>query len=405
MGILRNCKEINRMLRKRGPKAMTKARFRKWLRVNRKGIILVDYGGSLSSNESVFKCKKCGKEWKTTGASVKSGSGCPSCNRKSARVMPEERVRAEWKNKDIELVKYAGSCSSPNSVFKCKKCGYVWTTCVSSLRSAGTGCAKCHCRSRITKEDAVKWLKKNKPNVELVEWGGKRTAISKYRCKKCGYEWSRSFLGLVKCAGCGCARCSGVLRIDEETARKWLIDNNPNISLVSYGGAGRARSRFRCNVCGYEWETGFRNIKNNGSGCSKCDSQSKFDAEKLIKAVEDRGYKVIKYGGSIYAKSRFKCTKCGYEWESKLYTTYRSGKGCMGCYKKGIMWTEEGVKNWLVKNKPKVELLEYGGGVMKDSRFKCHKCGNVWTTKFFSLRNSIEGCPKWQQHRKQGLKG
>ena len=381
-----------------GKTPLTEKEVYKWFRDNCKDIDLVKYVPYVNNNQSLFRCRKCGKEWITSVASIKyRHSGCPICS----RVLPEKFVKAEIrkKYKDIVLVEYAGFATSRDSLFRCRKCGYEWRTSIGYARSKKLKCRKCSLAG-VKVEDVVKKLEQTRPNIELVEWGGSNHHLSRFRCKKCGYEWSVSLNQLNSCKGCGCARCSGVLKVDEETAKERLAETRPNITLVSYGGSASALSRFRCK-CGHEWESSFRHVVgHSGVGCAKCRIyDSKYSYDEMVTEIKGRGIEVVEYGGSPYSFSQFRCSKCGYEWKAKLYLVYHSKCGCMGCYNIRRVWTVERIKEWLSQNKPDIELIEYGGGIVKYSKFKCKICGCEWSTKLFTVLKCVVGCPNWRLHQ------
>ena len=60
-------------------------------------------------------------------------------------LIQNEKLMSEWdyeKNKNIDVSKITFS-SGKKYWWKCKKCGYIWTTTPNKLLSSKTGCPKC----------------------------------------------------------------------------------------------------------------------------------------------------------------------------------------------------------------------------------------------------------------------
>ena len=105
-----------------------------------------------ADTDILFRCRKCGKEFKTSPHSILSkrrgGNGCTECSRKMfalSRALPEEEFlkRVEEKNPNIEVIgKYVNSHEPIEC--RCRKCGNTWTPKTASTLYLGTtGCAKC----------------------------------------------------------------------------------------------------------------------------------------------------------------------------------------------------------------------------------------------------------------------
>lgn len=313
---------------------------REWLKENKPEIELVRYGGGVNK-QSVFKCVTCGNEWTSTFYTIRKGVYCPVCSETSKAVRKErqEQTAKSWlaeKAPNIELVEYAGNFVS-KSKFRCTKCGTEWSESFSVLRYRKGDCPKCGCAKCITKEMAEKWLEEHKPNIKLVEYGGRATEKSKFHCTECGYEWSATLSALKNTTG-GCPKCSNSLRsmknrTTEEEVRKWIKEHRPDIELITYGGSSLCKSSFRCKECGNEWWATFSSIK-QGSGCRLCAYKARtFDEEQARKwlAVHKPNVELVEYGGLLRIKSKFRCMLCGYEWKM-LFTSMRVSKvNCRRC--------------------------------------------------------------------------
>ncbi len=106
------------------------------------------------------KCRICGHEWSPLASSLRQGTGCPECAKKSLAITSREQLKslpkqtpdshstflAKFQEKNphsnqIEIIgQYTGSRQQIRC--KCKKCNTEWEPTAASLLS-GTGCPKC----------------------------------------------------------------------------------------------------------------------------------------------------------------------------------------------------------------------------------------------------------------------
>jgi hypothetical protein len=108
---------------------------------------------------------------------------------------------------------------------------------------------------RMTTEDFVKELAGINPNIEFCDTYTKALDKKKFRCRICGYEWE-TVPSSVR-LGSGCQRCSGKLKIVLEEFVRRLAEINPTIELVDESSFSsiKVSTLFRCKKCGYEWPT------------------------------------------------------------------------------------------------------------------------------------------------------
>ena len=65
------------------------------------------------------------------------------------------------------------------------------------------GCPNCD--KPISLQKVKDWLSVCQPNITVVKYGGKRNSQSRFRCEKCGCEWTTEFK-LIE-MGRGCPKC------------------------------------------------------------------------------------------------------------------------------------------------------------------------------------------------------
>ena len=193
-----------------GHKRVTKNEVIDWLKCNRPTISLVRWGGN-TQKKSRFCCDVCGYRWNATFSHIKRpSSGCPRCNGNELVTKRKAELWLKEHKPHIKLANYSGTVMGL-SVFHCKKCKYEWTSTLNRVKDIGrNGCPACgkqigYKKHRIGEENARQWLSLNRSDIELLYYAGLVKDKSKFRCKKCGYEWYSSFSNIK--SGCGCPHC------------------------------------------------------------------------------------------------------------------------------------------------------------------------------------------------------
>lgn len=116
-------------------------------------------------------------------------------------------------------------------------------------------------------------LKKHKGKIKMFNY----FSVNSYADFECNnhHTWSAK-VGDVVNGGKGCRKCYNVKvsarcrTKEEEVLQKIFSRHGESLTMLKYGGsAASTKSLFRCNVCGYEWETIAKNIYRE-TGCKKC---------------------------------------------------------------------------------------------------------------------------------------
>ena len=225
-----------------------------------------------------WKCRACGRRWRTTYASLLSGSACPDC---SLRLMGESQRRrpedyhARAAERGIRWVGNYPESANHRTEWECAK-GHRWSTDYVHIR-AGTGCPDCARQAHLERCAAVRhdeaayraageragldWLGPLPANV---------TKETRWRCRQCGGLWVGRYNKLPRLPGC--PRCSRARTVERRRrsaacyralARKrgftWL---GPRPRLTT------DHTRWRC-PDGHEWDATYACIA-RGSGCHTC---------------------------------------------------------------------------------------------------------------------------------------
>lgn len=119
-------------------------------------ICIGEYDGI--SKPALHKCRICGYEWRTTPASVLSGTGCPKCNGRYIRTKEEFLKELEEANPDVELVGEFSYMKSP-TLFRCKIDGTEWTAPPLNVVSGASVCPQC--KETLGEKKVRIWLEKH----------------------------------------------------------------------------------------------------------------------------------------------------------------------------------------------------------------------------------------------------
>ena len=145
-------------------------------------------------------------------------------------------------------------------------------------------------------------------------WRGKRGAKMRLRLYR---EGQRNLARLQKFAKSRGGEC---------LSTEWLGHKKPH--------------RFRCGDCGREWETSAGNTLSHHHWCSSCSLRKKWAKEirkrdpfgKMKKIARKKGGVCLspRWMGAL-ASYRFRCGKCGREWNTKPSVILSRGGWCKSC--------------------------------------------------------------------------
>ena len=374
----------------------------RWVVTGRTDLIFKGEKKQLNNNCLwLWECISCGREkWGSIGNIINKGGRCTFCFGSRNRITENEaKIWLMSYAPDIELVKWGGKSCRIKSRFKCKIDGYEWESTFDNIKQ-GSGCPKCSNHVYLTENDVCLWLKENKPDIELMQYGGGASKVSVFRCKIDGHEWRSTFCAVR--TWYSCPKCAGVAKLTRKEVVEWLKVYKPYIVLKRYGGKASCVSLFRCKKCGKVWETTFSALKHSlqDNGCPGCASNGILSRDNAVKWLNK--YKpeinLIKYGGSSgSSESIFECAVCKYKWKTSFSSIKNQGTGCRSCghIRAGEKrkTSEASIREWLKTHRIDIELIRYGGGADTKSLFVCNKCGYRWVASFCCIKNQGTGCP------------
>lgn len=121
-----------------------------------------------------------------------------------------------------------------------------------------------------------------------------------FHCNICGTEWNAQFSNILNghgCRPCGIKKSSSKRIISIEEAKNRIFKQHENkIILLEYSKVSEY-GKFKCNVCGYEWNAIVNSVC-RGNGCKICGLKSsasinKFSFEYVKAFIELKNCKLI----------------------------------------------------------------------------------------------------------------
>jgi hypothetical protein len=208
-----------------------------------------------------FKCTKCQSDFKASPSSVKMGTGCPSCAKKTVawkRRLSTSEVERRLLERKIQLL-------TPHSTMhvrvaaRCLVCGGEWRTLASGLLRAKSpsGCPACSKKKtsrsrRLTHEQVQAQISSVQPNVVMAGKYINDSTRVKARCLLDGCEWFATPSHLKRDTGCPeCARFKQHADSVENLVCERLRMNDRPCSFYLYelaGIAGYVKPGISCNV-------------------------------------------------------------------------------------------------------------------------------------------------------------
>ena len=173
------------------------------------------------------------------------------------------------------------------SKFKCLKCENEWEITINKIlcKSYKDGCLICcNKRKKPQKLENIKKEIKDRFNIQILT--NDEILIKSYKynflCNKCGFIWE-SELGNILNQKNACIKCSkGHYHYNLTEVKEMLLKNHHNkieICDESYISISKP-SKFKCNICDYEWSVKTQNVVNGFNGCPSC---KRSQGERFIK--------------------------------------------------------------------------------------------------------------------------
>lgn len=309
-----------------------------------------------------------------------------------------KQVEVIHKGKIKVLGKFKGSTTKV--LVKCNICGHEWeVTPYNTLK--GIGCRKCVDRSRArTYDDFIREFREiHGDNIEiLTEYQGMSSRL-KLRCTIDGHIWETTANCLIGKKHTGCDECyrRRTRRTHEEYIREMKEIHGDSIEVLGKYYNNATKVPLKCNICGHEWTSVYRNSVTLGYGCKNCGYKRRMKFhEKYINDIKNKfGDKIEILGKYINNRTPIltKCHEHDITWEAKPTDLLKS-HGCRQCTTKAIRRSHEEYVEIMNELHPDIEVLgKYEGSLVKVD-LSCKVCNHKWSTMPNSSIGKKRGCPK-----------
>lgn len=261
-------------------------------------------------------------------------------------------------------------------------------------------------------------------------------------CEYCGKEFEASRPNQIYCSRACSIRKYRNRRVEEIRASctttkgksllEWCNENGERGSLIlseysskneqpadKIAAGSNKKVYWKCGACGHEWAIQLANRTLSGTGCRSCAGHILETNNLYLWCIKngERGQRILSEYSSKNEwlpeeiapisdkKVYWKCSACGFEWETQIQCRTRSYNGCPSCA--GFICETNNLYLWCMKNGERGQRLlsEYSSknklspeeiAPMSDKKvyWECSTCGHSWIT---SLSNRVHGgtdCPK-----------
>lgn len=345
-----------------------------------------------------WKCA-LGHEWQSTIGNRTRGNGCPYCSGKIIikgendleTLRPD--LAKEWhpiKNGDLKPSDIMLNCNK--KVWWLGKCGHEWQSSSNSRVTSNTGCPVCSGKQVL---EGFNDLQTKFPQL-CEEWNYEKNnelgllptnvapASDKrvwWRCCVCGHEW-KSVIGNRTVLGRGCPKCGKEKQIQSaminriakvgslrekrpDVAEEWHPIKNGSLTPDDVTIATNKVIWWQCKE-GHEWKTYISNRTYRNSKCPYCRKNASIERNRK-KAKKVRNYflceKIPALAAELHPTKNgdlkptevdyrsqqsvwWQCSKCGYEWQTKIYSRVHAKTGCPRCSDKNhkrVLCIETGI--------------------------------------------------------------
>jgi hypothetical protein len=246
------------------------------------------------------RCTKCDHEWKPTFGKILMGRRCPKCaDQKTSerQTIPIDKLINQLEDKTIELVcdsHWKGKIRFCD--FRCKQCGYKWTTGVHSVISTGSGCRKCS-RQRVAekaklphKQVDARLLAKGAIRIGPFVATGKAMMV---RFTKCGHELKMTLNSITK--GRGCPRCNRHMKVSKEEYH--IFAQSFGGEVITIASSVSRKSMWRCQL-GHIFERPLAALRHLKRFCPYCTSSlGEASARYIAEAVVGQRFFKVRVPG------------------------------------------------------------------------------------------------------------
>ena len=203
-----------------------------------------------------------------------------------------------------------------------------------------------------------------------------------------------------------------------DVAAKWHPTKNGNLTPDMFTKDSHYEAWWKCPDCGKGWKRKIQGMTQNINGCPVCSKIQIGETKRKI-SVQQKGSLAEKMpelakewhktrNGSLKPtdvtagsneKAWWQCSKCGYEWQTRVVSRGLKHSGCPCCAGQKVLRGvndlatvhPELVKEWHKTKNGNLRPTDVVAGTHKKVWWKCSKCANEWEAEIVSRVNG-RGC-------------
>ena len=255
----------------------------------------------------------------------------------------------------------------------CGDCGNEWRVRPGKRTNDGSGCPRCAVVARgihMRRAKPGNSLAEVYPHLLRIFHPGKNGDLDLHQinagtmvmiwwlCADCGHEWKTEQPRNAGCRPCGTKRRAlamtapnpgeSLLDLHPRIAAEWHPTKNGELLPSQIKENHTSAVWWLCSDCGREWKVSTRNRVAMGAGCRRCSAKEvgkrrstpgpgeslaethpALATEWNIEKNDELTPHDVKYGAA--QKVWWVCSKCGHEWEARVWTRAKKGYGCKPC--------------------------------------------------------------------------
>jgi hypothetical protein len=348
-----------------------------------------------------WKCRKCGYEYKKNGNQrIAQKGGCGVCNGKivvpgiNDMATTHPSLAAECLDDPTKFVAGTGK----RLRWKCGVCGHEWKTTGNQRTTNRSSCGLC---ANSTVVPGINDMATTHPSIakecldDPTMYVAGTSVKLRWKCLKCGYEYTKRGCNRTRGDGCGC--CSKKFVVaginDKATTHPHLAKECLDDPTKHMAGTQK-RLRWRCGKCGHTWSaTGnTRAIQKSGCGCCSnnhvvvgINDMATTHPHLAADCLDDP----TKYVAGTTKRLRWFCSDCKKEYRKTGQE--RLGGGKCGCINHTKSISEEKSMALTHPDLAKEcfdDPTKHTAGTHKVLRWKCGRCGYEYQK---SGKNRVKG--------------
>lgn len=205
---------------------------------------------------------------------------------------------------------------------------------------------------------------------------------------------------------------------NDEEYRVVLKSIHPDFESVSFYIDDSVKMKFRCLICGYEWEALPCDVLFVEYKCEECFRKEKGNKRTtsfvtFLKRLREVHHGLIEYVGGyvdMSTKCFLRCTICGLVWKAYPSNVIHQGCGCPDCgHRRCGEKNKRSIEDVLVELESKYPgMFEYIGGYSKLQAkcwWRCKICGHVWEAQPHNLLHGTQcpACSRMKQKERMAI--